>query len=443
MPSHGTALREAHRTTNKTMENGSQRAEFRARYLVESADPIQKAADVIAGEQSSGTFLALAGETDDLKRRSRARVTRIDPLPPAHEPSLASALVERRPHGGVYHRGEIEIAFPVDNVGANLPTLMATVAGNLYELGEVTGLRLLDLDLPDDYVSRFPGPRFGVEGTRAKAGVHGRPLIGTIVKPSIGLTPEQTAELVDALCAADIDFIKDDELLADPPCAPFSERLRAVMPVLHRHADRIGRMPMYAINISGTVEEMRRRHDQVVKAGGTCVMVSANWIGLASLQDLRLHAQLPIHAHRNGWGALTRCPQLGMAFAAYQKVLRLAGADQLHVNGLRGKFWEPDDSVIASARACLAAFGATPAIMPVFSSGQWAGQAPEMYARLGTTDLMHLAGGGIIGHPQGVAAGVASMREGWQAAVAGIDLHEYAKRRPALAAAIARFGATP
>jgi ribulose-bisphosphate carboxylase large chain len=395
---------------------------------------------VIAGEQSSGTFLALAGETEALRRRSRARVTRIAPLPQVREPSLRSAYVERRGPPAAYRRGEIEIAFPVDNVGPNLAALMSTVAGNLFELGDVTGLRLLDLDLPDDYAKRFPGPRFGVAGTRAQAGVRGRPLIGTIIKPSIGLTPGETAELVDSLCAADIDFIKDDELIADPPYAPFAERLAAVMPVLRRHAERLGRMPMYAINISGGVDEMRRRHDAVVRAGGTCVMVCVNWVGPAAVEDLRRIAQVPIHGHRNGWGALTRCPSLGIEFAAYQKLWRLAGVDQLHVNGLQSKFWEPDDSVVASAKACLAPFGGGMPVMPVFSSAQWAGQAPDMYARLGTTDLMHLAGGGIIGHPQGAAAGVAAMREGWEAAVAGVPLGEYAQRHPALAAAIAKFG---
>ena len=421
------------------MATDLQRQEFRARYWVESPEPIEKVAEVIAGEQSSGTFLALPGETDELKHRSRARVIRVDALPSVDAPSLASAWVERSARAGAFHRGEVEIAFPVANVGANLSTLMATVAGNLFELGEVTGLRLLDIDLPEDYARQFPGPQFGLQGTRDKAGVHGRPLIGTIIKPSIGLTPAQTAELVETLCAADIDFIKDDELMADPPYAPFAARLDAVMPVLRRHAERLGRMPMYAINISGSIDQMLHRHDAVLRAGGSCVMVSVNGVGLAGVEHLRRHAQLPIHGHRNGWGALTRCPQLGFDFAAYQKIWRLAGVDQLHVNGLRSKFCEADDSVIASAQALLAPFAATP-IMPVFSSGQWAGQAPEMYARLGSVDLMHLAGGGIIGHPQGAAAGVASMREGWEAAVAGIDLHNYARQHPALAAAITKFG---
>ena len=426
-------------TASMTSSN-TNRSEFCARYLVESSVPSDKVAQVIAGEQSSGTFLALPGETEQLKERSRARVVSVRSLPPVFEPTLESAFVARQGHARVFYRAEIEIAFPIENVGENLPALLATVAGNLFELGEVTALRLLDLDLPDSYAAAFSGPAFGVEGTRRLAGVHNRPMIGTIIKPSIGLSAIQTAELVDTLCAAGIDFIKDDELIADPPYERFEARLAAVMPVLHRHADRLGRMPMYAMNITGSVDELLRRHDAVVRAGGTCVMVSVNWVGFAAVEHLRRHAQLPIHGHRNGWGAFTRHPGLGFSFEAYQKLWRLAGVDHLHVNGIRSKFWETDDSVIRSARACLAPFAGVPSLMPVFSSGQWAGQAPDLYRELRSTDLMHLAGGGIIGHPDGPAAGVQSMRDAWEAAIAGIGLHDYAKSRPALQRALAHFG---
>ena len=416
------------------------RTEFTARYFVESPDLLPKVAETIAGEQSSGSFVELPGETGELKQRARARVTRIEPQAPVPEASLPSALVERRRHVGPYHCGEIEIAFPADNVGANLPTLLATVAGNLYELGELTGVRLLDVDLPEPYAQGFPGPRFGVAGTRAKARVHAGPLIGTIIKPSIGLSAEQTASLVDALLAGGIDFVKDDELTANPAHAPFDQRLAAVMPVLHRHADRLGRMPMYAINISGTIDEMRRRHDEVLRAGGTCVMVSINWVGFSAVQHLREFSELTLHGHRNGWGALSRHPALGMGFAAYQKLWRLAGIDQLHVGGLRSKFSEPDGTVAEAARACLAPFAGFAPVMPVFSSGQWAGHAPAIYAALGSTDLMHLAGAGIVSHPGGVAAGVASMREAWEAATSGVPLADYAAERPALRAALEKFG---
>lgn len=416
------------------------RTELRATYLLESCEPIERVAEVIAGEQSSGTFLRLAGETDGLKERARARVVRIEHLPGVKRPALHSAYARRRGLSGRLYRGRIELAFPVDNIGANLPTLMATVAGNLFELGEVTGLRLLDLDFPQEFAARFPGPRFGVAGTRSRAGVHGRALIGSIIKPSIGMLPQQTAAVVDELCAAGIDFIKDDELHADPDYAPFEARVRAVMPVLHRHADRLGRMPMYAVNISGTVDDMRRRHDTVVAAGGSCVMVCIHGVGLAGVQHLRSYAELPIHAHRHGWGALSRHPWLGFEFTAMQKVWRLAGIDQLHVNGLRSKFWEPDASVTRSARALLSPFSGVQPVVPVFTSGQWAGQAPDMYAALGCSDVLHVAGGGIIGHPMGIAAGVASMQEAWEAAREGVALDVYAKTRPALRAALETFG---
>jgi len=113
------------------MSQPSPRVEFSARYFVESSVPSEKIAQVIAGEQSSGTILSLPGETDELKQRSRARVVWVEPLPPALKPTLLSKFVERRPHAGVFQRAEVEFAFPIDNVGINLPRLLATIPGNL------------------------------------------------------------------------------------------------------------------------------------------------------------------------------------------------------------------------------------------------------------------------------------------------------------------------
>lgn len=168
-------------------------------------------------------------------------------------------------------------------------------------------------------------------------------------------------------------------------------------------------------------------------------MVNALAVGLAALQTLRKHAALPIHAHRAGWGALSRHPLLGMDYPVYGTFCRLAGADHLHVNGLRNKFCEPDASVTASAKACLAPLADTAPALPVFSSGQWAGHAPDTYAALGSADLLHLAGGGILAHPDGAAAGVRSMQEAWEAALAGVPLEEHARTHPALRGALERF----
>jgi ribulose-bisphosphate carboxylase large chain len=272
------------------------------------------------------------------------------------------------------------------------------------------------------------------------AGVDYGPIIGTIIKPSVGLSPRESAALVEALGSAGLDFIKDDELIANPPYSPLCERVKEVMRVINASADRTGRKVMYAFNITDDSDDMLRHCDTVLDAGGTCVMVSLLSVGLAGVARLRRHSQLPIHGHRNGWGALTRHPLLGIEFTAYQKLWRLAGVDHLHTNGLRNKFAESDESVLASIRACLSPLFGGYEVIPVLSSGQWAGQAPDTYRQVGGTDLIYLCGGGIMAHPGGIAAGVASVRQGWEAALCGEPLEEYARTHIELRQALEKFG---
>jgi ribulose-bisphosphate carboxylase large chain len=412
-----------------------------ATYLIETAHPPARAAEVMAGEQSCGTFVRVPGETDELRERHAARVERVTELEEVETPSLPHSKPPQN-HAGKFKRAEVVLSFPFENMGASLPNLLATVSGNLYELREFSGLKLIDLELPREFAAKYQGPQFGIEGTRRLTGVAGRPVIGTIIKPSVGLSPAQTAELVRTLIEAGLDFIKDDELMADPPHSPFAERVRAVMRVINEHAERTGKKAMYACNLTGEIDEMLSRHDVVLAAGGTCVMVSVNHAGAPAVAHLRRHSQLPIHGHRNGWGMLTRSPYLGVDFRAYQKIWRLAGVDHLHCNGLRNKFWEPDESVIRSARACLTPLYADKpyVVMPVLASAQWAGQAVDSYQALGTADVMYVCGGGIVAHPAGIAAGVASVRQAWEAALAGVTIDEYARDHIELRQALERFG---
>ena len=390
-----------------------------ADYWIETPVDPRESAGAMAGEQSSGTFVAVPGETPELKQRAAARVENIELLDEAATPSLPVA----RPinDNGPWRRARVTLSWPIDNIGPSLPNLMATVAGNLWELRQLTGLRLLDLRLPLAFAESYGGPKFGVTGTRKLANVRDRPLIATIIKPSVGLNPAETADLVATLCDANVDFIKDDELQSDGAYCPFEQRVRAVMHAVNRHADRIGKKVMFAFNLTGEIDQMRRRHDLVVAQGGTCVMASIHSVGLVGMIELGRHAQLPIHAHRNGWGALNRHPSLGWEFTAWQKIWRLAGADHMHVNGIGNKFSEADQSVIISAKACLTPlFDEKPCVaMPVFSSGQSARQAHQTYAALGSTDLIFAAGGGILAHPDGPGAGVAELRAAWDAAIAG------------------------
>ncbi|MEM9474944.1 MAG: ribulose-bisphosphate carboxylase large subunit family protein [Pseudomonadota bacterium] len=410
-----------------------------ADYVIETAFDPRAAAEVMAGEQSSGTFVKVPGETAELKARSAATVDKLTVLESVGEPGLPGA---RRPDGAQIQRAHVTLSWPLANLGPSLPNLMATVAGNLFELGQFSGLRLLDIRLPKAFAERYAGPQFGVAGTRELTGVSEGPVIGTIIKPSVGLDAGQTAELVKTLVEAGIDFIKDDELQADGPACPFEERVGAVMAVINAHAEETGKKVMYAFNLTGEMDEMRRRHDLVRESGGTCIMASLNSVGLTAFIELARISDLPIHAHRNGWGALSRHPLLGWSYVAWQKIWRLAGADHMHVNGLDNKFCEPNESVIASARACLTPmFERAPCLsMPVFSSGQSALQPPETYRRLGSADLIYAAGGGIMGHPDGPAAGIEALRESWHAAMAGIGLSEHAARHPSLAAALKAYG---
>ncbi len=409
-----------------------------ADYLLETPQPLAKAAAILAGEQSSGTFMAVPGETEALKARSAARVEQLEDLGQVAGPSLPGAGQPEAPH----RRAKLTLSWPLGNTGTSLPNILATVAGNLFELNCVAGLRLTDLRFPAALVAASPRPAFGVEGTRRLSGVDGRPLIGTIIKPSIGLTPAETAAMVEMLCAAGIDFIKDDELQADGVVCPFEDRARAVMAVINTHAERTGKKVMYAFNLTGEVDEMRARHDLVLALGGTCVMASANSVGLTGLLALRRHAQLPIHLHRNGWGYLSRHPALGFEYAAWSKLWRLAGADHMHVNGLRNKFCESDESSLASALSLMSPLSAAdPALtMPVFSSGQSALQAFGTWAALQSPDLIFAAGGGIMAHVDGPAAGVRSLQDAWGAAMAGLTLEQAVKDSPALAAAVRTYG---
>lgn len=421
---------------------------FEATYLIETPLAPAQVAEVMAGEQSCGTFTRVEGETDELRQRARATVEQIDELESVNAPSLPNALLERKGHTGPWRRARVRISFPVANVGANLPTLAATVSGNLYDLGEASGLRLESLKLPAAYRAQFDMPLVGIAGTRKATGVASGALVGTIIKPNVGFSAAQTAELVARLCAAGVDFIKDDEVCADPAHAPLAQRVPAVMAVVREHQQRTGKHVMVAFNITDETDAMKRHADLVAREGGSCVMASLNWCGHSGMQTLRRHTGLAIHGHRNGYGALSRHPLLGMSFQAYQTLWRLAGVDHMHVHGLQGKFSQPDEEVIESAHDCYTPLtdgndsinGMDDRVMPAFSSGQWAGTVPATWAAVKNDDLLFMSGGGILAHPGGPAAGVASIRQAWAAARAGVALADHAREAPELAAALAFFG---
>ncbi|MGL4295579.1 MAG: 3-oxo-isoapionate-4-phosphate decarboxylase OiaX [Aestuariivirga sp.] len=405
-------------------------------YLIETAGNPEALAAQIASDQSTGTFVAVPGETEELKNRVAARVVALRPLPPVAVPSFPSDAA------GPFHRAEADIAFPFEAIGTDLAALMTIAIGGVYSIRGFTGIRIIDMKLPEAFGKAWPGPQFGVAGTRRLTGVHDRPIIGTIIKPALGLRPHETAALVRDVIDAGVDFVKDDEKLMSPAYSPLEARVKAIMPMILEREQKTGRKVMYAWGISATdPDEMMRNHDVIVKHGGNCAVININSIGFGAFAFLRKRSGLVLHAHRNGWDILTRHPGLGMDFRVWQQFWRLLGVDQFQINGIRVKYWEPDESFVRSFKAITTPlFTPADCPLPVAGSGQWGGQAPETYQRTGRTlDLLYLCGGGIVSHPGGAGAGVKAVRQAWEAAVAGIPLEDYAKDHPELAQSIAAF----
>ena len=267
-------------------------------------------------------------------------------------------------------------------------------------------------------------------------------MIGTIVKPSIGLSPDELGELVGELAAAGVDFIKDDELQGNGPTAPLAERVRAVMPVLERHADRTGVKPMYAFNITDDIDRLEANHDLVVAAGGTCVMVvrqprrarrdSSTCGGARSV---------PIHGHRTMFGAISRSEQVGFVVPrvaeARAPVRRRPPAHQRHqqqVLRIRRRGARIDRGrARAAARPHADRAGAL-----VAASGAGSPTPPTPRSGRPTCSCSPAAASTVI--PDGSAAGVASMREAWESAARGETAEDALAASAALRRATEIFG---
>ncbi len=416
---------------------------IRMTYRVETPGDPAALGRKIASDQSTGTFVPVPGETPELKARVAARVVDVRPLDPSAEPSFPQDRVER-PDARPYNRADIDVEFPLEAIGTDLAALMTIAIGGIYAIRGLSGIRVVDMRLPPAFAAAHPGPQFGTAGTRRLTGVRERPIIATIVKPALGLRPHETAALVKELVEAGVDAVKDDEKLASPAYSPLAERVQAIMPIILDHEQKTGKKVMYCFGISSAdPEQMVRDHDVVAEAGGNAAVININAIGFGGLSYLRKRSRLALHAHRAGWDILTRHPGLGMDFKVYQQFWRLLGVDQFQINGIRAKYWEPDESFVAAFGAVTTPlFSQADTVLPVVCSGQWGGQAPDTYARTGRTqDLMYLCGGGVLSHPGGPAAGVRAVRQAWDAAVAGIPLEVYAREHPELAQSLDKFGA--
>jgi ribulose-bisphosphate carboxylase large chain len=414
-----------------------------ATYYLETPMDIYQAANALAAEQSTGTWQRVGYETDEVREKHGIKVLGIYPLP--YEPAgpnlpTGTKMTEFGAGSGKINAAVLRMAFPHVNFGPKIPNLLTAVAGNLYEMGAFTAIKLMDLEFPKSYLKEFTGPRFGIKGTRDIVGVYNRPLVGAIIKPCVGISASQMAELAYQGAKGGLDFIKDDELIADTEYNSLKDRVKTVTAALKRAEEETGEKTMYAFNITDRVDRIRELHDIVVEGGGNCVMINAATAGLEAMRELAEYTKVPIHCHRDFAPMWARSPYLGISFSCLTKLFRLCGADQTHCGAISGKLFETDEEVLGNIRACVHGFDNIGDSMPVSSGGQWAGKVPINKRKIGHLDFIHLSGGGIYAHPDGAEAGARSVRDAWDATLKDIPLEEYAGDHPALKAAMEHFG---
>ena len=318
----------------------------------------------------------------------------------------------------------------------NMPNIMSSVAGNIFGLKGIAKLRLDDIHYPKDLAESFMGPKFGIRGIRDLMRQPKRPLVGTIIKPKLGLVSDDHAEVAYEAWAGGCDIVKDDENLSSQSFNPFERRIEKTFESRDKAEKETGERKVYMVNVSAETREMIRRANLVKDIGGDYVMIDILTCGNSGFQTLREEdLGLAIHAHRAGHGAFTTDPGHGISMKVIAKNTRLIGADQLHVGTAVGKMKETKEEVLTNVHALTCdMYGIKPAL-PVASGGLHPGMIPDLVDIFGN-DVVIQAGGGVHGHPDGSYAGATAMRQALEAVEEGESLDEYAKTHEELRKAL-------
>jgi len=379
---------------------------------------IEKLAVAVADEQTTGTWIKVSHDSDDKRRNFGAKVVSIYEVPDYGNDRVEDDLPP------LYI---IQIAFPMRNIGDSFPSMLSTVFGNISASGMV---KWIDVAFPKKYIAQFQGPKFGVDGLREKLGVYDRPLLNAMIKPNIGWTPDEGAELFYQAAKGGVDIIKDDELMpANADFCPLEARVKKFMAMEKAAFEETGEHTLYAVNITDNIGKLKDNAMRALEYGANCIMVNTYTVGQAALKMLADDPDInvPILAHVDYAGAYASSTYTGIsAPLVVGKLTRLAGGD-FQINGHPwGKFPIPFKIFARSFK---------------FFTQPWWNIKPMMYACSGGTtqlivkncidecgtDVILAAGGAVHGHPDGSEAGARSMRQAIDAAMQGVDLLEYAK----------------
>lgn len=344
-----------------------------------------------------------------------------------------------RAESGEWPEGSVEAIVPSQNgyiarisfpssifERGNIPQYLSVIAGSLFELDCLESIRLMDIELCEELVP-FHGPKFGVTGVRHLVGIVDRPLVGISIRPKVGLNPAEIAEFVYKAAIGGIDFVTDSELLTDQKSCPLEERVPLVMDSLDDAKDITGQQVLYAANVTSRADQIVDKAISAIELGANMIMVDVITAGFGALQALCEDPaiRIPVHSNLCMHAAMTAKPEHGISMLPFARLVRMLGADQLHIRVAEAK--PGVDS--SEQKGCINALN-SPAFglkrtVPVLN-GNIHPAIVEKEISLYGTDIILQAQNGVYCHPDGTAAGVRAMRQAVDAYMAGIPVKEYA-----------------
>ena len=402
-------------------------------YYLECVGDIETALAHFCSDQSTAQWKRV-GIDEDFRPRYAAMVIGLDVL--GELPQLSYSV----PHSetGKIHACRVTIAHPHRNFGPKLPNLISAVCGEgVYFTPGVPVVKLLDIGFPQEFLSAFDGPKFGIAGIRDLLKAYNRPIFFGVVKPNIGLSPEHFGEIAFQSWLGGLDIAKDDEMLADVEWSTLADRSCELGKARIRAEKETGEPKVYLANITDEVDQLINQHDIAVKNGANALLINALPVGLSAVRMLAKHTKVPLIGHFPFIAAFSRMEKFGVHSRVMTKLQRLAGLDSIIMPGFGSRMMTAEEEVRDNIQECLQEFGHIRPSLPVPGGSDSALTLEAVYRKVGSVDFGFVPGRGVFGHPMGPKAGASSIRQAWDAIEKGLSLDEYAIGRPELMAMVA------
>jgi ribulose-bisphosphate carboxylase large chain len=299
--------------------------------------------------------------------------------------------------------GVVKICFPIINTNwkeDGVTQLLVQVMGGNLDIAQIKKCRLIKLEFPKEVLSFFKGPKFGIEKTREFVGVYGRPLLGGIIKPKTGISPEVLLEMVKELVYGGVSFIKEDEILSGPSFCPIEVRVPLIMKFIDEYKKETGRNVIYAVCINSDYPYLLERVKKVHELGGNAIHVNF-WNGLGTYKSIReLDLPLFVHYQTSGYKILTdKTHRFSIDFRVICQIAGISGVDFFHAGMLFGYSGDTEEDM-KDYVSILRSHG----VMPTMSCGLSKDNVNEITRQIGI-DYLANSGGAIHSHPEGTRGG--------------------------------------